>query len=171
MVPIEECKEAVSKTGRQEGGWFVFQIKKDSEVVLLRELMRCKAPIWADLLDTLNDIIRPLKKFLSGFEVKTSSKMTVFGVQKSVISTMILGKMLSSSVFFSNKKGFWGHMATKIGALLSPDLGRPPRYLTWPPTISKKILGGFEVKTSWKNSPFWTLRVGTFDHDFGKNAK
>ena len=48
------------------------QIKKDSELVTPRELVRCEALVSLYLLDTSHGFPRPLKFFLEHFEVKTS---------------------------------------------------------------------------------------------------
>ena len=47
----------LAKLAEQQKNQRAIKIKKDSDVVWLRELVCCKDPIWADLLDTLENII------------------------------------------------------------------------------------------------------------------
>ena len=83
-----------------------FQIKKDSEVVWPRELVRCKALVFAYLLDTLHSFPRPLEYFLGHFEVKTSWKKWRTLTLREVILTLILQKNAKKPSFFQIKTNF-----------------------------------------------------------------
>ena len=64
--------------------YFTFaSLKKDCGVVRPWELMRSKALMSENILDTLGDFVGPSENFLQHFEAKTSQKESAFSHMKS----------------------------------------------------------------------------------------
>ena len=94
--------------------------------------------------------LRPLEKFLEGFEVKMFAKNTQKCAWDRKISNSILMDFCQKLLFchFSCiKNGLWGRMAPKVNALESTDLKASHRYLKHIYATSRKFLEAFEVKT------------------------
>ena len=68
------------------------------------------------LLDTLNDLMRPLENFLEASEAKVSLEKVPFSCMLSTFCLDFLGKKPVAYVCF-NKKGLRGRVTIKVGAL------------------------------------------------------
>ena len=109
--------------------YFTFaSLKKECGVVRQWELVRSKGLMQENILDTLDDFVRPSENFLQHFEANASQEENVFSLHEIGFLTLFFQKMLFFHVCFI-KKGVWCPTTMRAGAFESLDVGEHSRYL------------------------------------------
>ena len=85
--------------------------------------------------------------------IKKSALLEREGHWRAEISTQFFEKSLLFHVCF-NKKWLWCRMITRAGALESPDVGGPSRYIGWLRTTPRNFLRAYKVTVSPRKGHF-----------------